>query len=204
MQSAKSTPRYRKRKPGKKSNSAFDRKLKRLENRLQGEIKKFDSLPAWNGQQLYSTPAVVNITQIPQGDDANTREGLKIKYSYLQLRGILTKQDDVSTVRIIVVKSLKGLVPSETNFVPDVLQPVIYTYTSNWLVLYDKMFSLNAQFPAITINVYRKLKGHCNYHGTAGSATDNGQIFVYAISTNSLAASKPLISLDTRIGFIDN
>lgn len=203
MQSNTRKTNYQRRK-SKRYQSTIDKKIKNLESRLQGEIKKFDMIPAAAAESLSTVPFVSGLSEVAQGDDANDREGLKIKYKYFSMKGICSMNIDAGLVRVIIVKSLKGLIPSALNFIPSVLQPVKYTHTSNWMILYDKTFVVNSAYPAKVLNVYRKLKGSCNYNGTGASDVDNGQLFLYALSSTLVSGNKPLLTADTRIGFIDN
>lgn len=162
----------------------------------------------------YASTAVTNAGQIvdlsggiTQGVGVSQRVGNEITNKSMHMRLDLTRAAVDSFVRIIIFWYLDGnLTPP---IVGNVLQTASYQSPLNkdfgksvW-VKFDKTYTLAAGQTQLQVDeIWRKLK--CKTEFNSGTTfTNNNNLYLLAISNQSVLANQPLLSFTNRLTYLD-
>lgn len=193
------------------------RELKKVERKLQGEVKTFiTSTTNSFVHPLTGTPIRNPIPLIIQGDTVQNREGNKVKILHFGIKGII-KQDTAVThqnVRIMIFKDTQnnGTLPTMAQLLfstvadRNMVTHLNMQYRSRFKVLYDRLFALTVT-DKIEIGFEKKFSQSytMNYSGNTGGIADfNGSgYFIYAWSDEP-TVNYPTLTYSVQLKFIDN
>ncbi len=164
---------------------------------------------------ITQTMVIDQLTNLSQGDTNITRTGDQVKYTSLEIKGILTLHASATTsqIRFLIVKD------KQTNGAQFTAGQLLHDVTANdilvsprnldnshrFVIMHDQMFSLSASGRQ-SINFYKKL--HMNlrirYGTNAGDITDLNSDSLFTIFIANEATNTPTVTHFTRLRFIDN
>ncbi len=184
------------------------RQLKKL---INVEYKSFQTVVDASPD---TTGNVANLSAVAQGDDADDRDGNKIRPFSLQIKGnlIIHTSAVATTVRFMVVQDRSGTTtaPAITDMFASATvfaagQPSLQTpqVNSRFKVISDNFYMLQDNGQQVRqVNIYRKLHGHTYYSGAA--ATDEGRNNYWLFTASNEATNVPLSSVRAVFKWIDN
>mgnify|MGYP000011215041 FL=1 len=189
----------------------------RIARQLQGLInveKKYSDVTSGASPILVNySGAIVQLTNIAQGDAINQRGGNSILMKSLMVRGYVEHNTGIphSIVRVMLVLDTMntGTAPTVANILsstggvwaPSSLPNV--TDKTRFKILSDKTFDLNNGANTIkSFKTYVKLNKHAKYTGSLG--TDEFKNQLYMLYVSDVNASDPGIVYYARVGYYDN
>lgn len=215
--------RYRNRKTNTLAKKAY--KLAKTNRRdIAGEVKAHDNLAGTHTTPLYNNLAILNtsgpvlVSGITQGDDHTSREGDQVKARSLLIRGAIrwqAAQSEAAVRMMLIMKrdnntytpTAKGtgstteIVYNMTTDIADVLAPLNWHTRNNYKVLWDDMFIGDPQrLENVIFKRFIRLN-HKIYFG-ADNAPSKGNLYLLIYS--DATADGPLITLNSRLKFVDN
>lgn len=177
---------------------------------LNVELKHFDQLDN-SLSTAGGTWLVQNCFDIAQGNTDETRNGEKLRVKSLQIKALITKNTNaVQTLfKLVVVKiptSHSDTAPQTQVFKTQYINSFRnMEYTKKFQVIYTKTISLTAITPRKQIEKYLKLDIPVSYTSSSANSVEANQYVIMITSDNNPAASlAPIISLNTRVRYIDN
>lgn len=183
--------------------------LKRLVN---VERKYFDSAIA--DSAIASTGEITDLSAIPQGDTAITRDGDSLKPLGFQMRYKLTGDVNATfdtVVRWILfrMKHENAVVPTVADILEGSTETSMFNFTerSRFTVLADKTHTLHVNdstiLPIMMGKTGNKLTGHMTFvTGTVNH--ENGGLYLLRISNQTAVANQPRWDSNQRITYVDN
>ncbi len=186
------------------------RGLKRL---LNVEVKNFDVQQS--AVAIADAPAIIQLSNIPQGDSTNQRDGSQCKMVSLELNFTLNQSASavITHVRIMVVldKQTNQAIYGAADLLEDVtirdiiISPRNLDNKNRFQVLYDHVFSFSnsGRLGAVT-------KMHINkdiifrYDASTPSIADLTQNSLSLLQVATEVTNDPSISMFSRLRFIDN
>lgn len=165
-------------------------------------------------QTIDSTGFVQCLVQLGQGDTAEQRTGNSIKLESLVFKGALsfdtgtTSNNTFFRLIVLIDTSHQGVAPAIT----DVLDSSSTTSLLNlnnrgrFVILYDKLFTLNDYRLSRQFQYYKKLNLHVRYSGTTNTVASVGKNAIYMIGFSTIPGGlyPPSIVVRPRIKFYDN
>lgn len=179
------------------------------------EYKHFDKTTSLSPN---TSGLVYHLTNIPQGDDDNQRNGRSIRTKSLYIRGefkmsnstpITSYVSNYYRLLLVMDRENKGTLPT----VSDILEttswnsPLKMDNSRQWVVLKDKLITLdNAKGRSKVFKYFKPLDTHIKYQGTGAAQADsrNNQLFLVAISNESNPDVLPIFEFYSRLRYIDN
>lgn len=183
---------------------AIGQQIKRF---INVEVKHHDNV--FSPTNVTTTPIVVNLTAILQGDSNTQRNGTSIKPLGLTLRGAVSRNSaggsQLLRLMIVNAKQQNGAHPLAAELLEDPANPLTpknYDDRYRSKVLYDRLFVLDgANQHELAFTISEKLFGHVTYDGTA-SIPETGGIYLVALSDED--TNPPTIQWYNRVTFTDN
>lgn len=161
-----------------------------------------------------SAGAVVHLSPIAPGTDANERDGISVKATKLFVRGDISMNASAATsaMRIILFidKQFNGALPTVAQILAtaSVVSPLNITTTSadRFKILSDKVFTLsNNGTQSRIVKMYKRLSNHIRFD-TSGTSPPtgclDGQICMLHISNE--ATNVPSFVYYSRLRYVDN
>lgn len=182
---------------------------------INTEYKHFD-------KQTTLSPNTVglvhHLTNIPEGNDDNERNGRSIRLKNIYLRGEIamsTATPQNSAVSqyfryiLLIDKECKGVAPTPSDILETVHwnSPLKMNNDYQWMVLKDKLYTLdNAKGRSKAVKIFKKIDAHIKYQGTGATIGDarNNQIFLMVISNESNPDVLPYFNFYSRVRYVDN
>lgn len=159
-----------------------------------------------------TTPGVSHLTNIPQGDTQNTRDGVSAKLTQLFLKFQLVMDPSVATTRtrIVVVHDCNdngGVAPTFTQVfqAANTLAPrnLLQGAGERFKILYDGLISQSASSNnVISWKKVLRLQNHVKWSGALGTDTTVGHIYLFTVSDQ--ATTTPTLSYYSRVRYVDN
>lgn len=166
------------------------------------------------------TPYFTSLTDIPEGDDVQTRTGRSILLQDLQVRIQYTSTTASGTpptvfARILVwcdknydstnaesAATILGKMLEDTGALQITQSPLNRDNSERFVLIKDKTIMLTQNFPVKTIRLYTRLGFHCFYNGTGPGNQVGGQLFMAVISGNQVDTDT--IDVFARVNYTDN
>lgn len=193
---------------------------------VNAENKFFDTIAVATG--VNTTPAINQLTAIPQGDGASERDGNSVKATKFQFRADINWTAYTAggaRVRVILLRDLGSTLSAPTintilaNYgtAQQLMQSFLnLNQNKRYQILYDRVFSQNTEidnnhidyrynFAPLTKqvdNLSKKANPHITWNSTAGTGVVFGHI--YAVIIGDQTANLPTISYVSRVRYIDN
>lgn len=190
---------------------AVNRKVMKLQKAI--EWKHVDNTLNYS---ISTTPTILNLTNITQGDGDSNRDGDKITISSVQLR-LTTWNGDApyNNLRVVVFKwpdILTAPVLEDLFILPPGLGQVPQTWPYNvdrirarrgFKILYDRCYTRRmANDGGIgVVNLFKKFKHRTNLQYVGGGAT-GVHLYIFMVS-DSLLSPHPAITGTARINYCD-
>ncbi len=161
-----------------------------------------------------SSGAVVNLTQIAQGDNINSRQGNKVRLKHIKCAGVVTLHASAtdSRVRMLIVRDNNGSTaqPAITDLFGTVAifaanQPKLGDAQANsrFSVLWDRMVIMDAGHGLTQqFSMSQTLDHHCFFTGSA--TTDEGKGALYLFIASNEATNDPIVNASSNVKYIDN
>ncbi len=173
-----------------------------------------------NANIAYDVPLIDDITDVPGGSTAITRNGLVIKPQSIQIKGIinaLTATDQPVVVRIFVFQYFQDTAPTlplfirtPANVAYEIIDPLL-DY-KNYKMLSDTRYVLGTDsdgghstepFKLISISIpMKKLQRKLIYFET-GATTGKNHIWVIVASNIAIAQANPQMAFQARLKYKD-
>ncbi len=162
-----------------------------------------------------STPVIVQLTNVGQGDTAQIRDGASIKWTKISLRHtiILSAAARSSQVRLLLVldRQTNGAIYSASDVLDDVsINDIIVSMYNldnkyRFRVLKDVTMTLDENGnESRLINWTVPMSTKCRFSGTAGTIADLSSYSLSLLQVSSEAANFPSITTVSRLRYIDN
>lgn len=151
---------------------------------------------------------------LQQGDDANTREGNRVKMGSIYIKGTMTNSDATSNqIRMVLFIDTQpnGAAPTEALLFQDNVAPengalIEANSHRRFKILKDWHFNLSATAQSgdtRIIKYFKKLYGEVLYTGNVGDITDISKNSLYLYMTSTDASGGIVSSLDYRMRFTE-
>lgn len=158
-----------------------------------------------------STPEVYgDVSWLAAGTTEITRTGNTVKFTSLQMHFTLSKATAATQtlVRLVLVSDISsnGVAPDWL----DVFETASVTafinkdYGRRFHIIYDKVVTLDTNYPQKVVKVYKKLQHHVKYLDSTASDAALGQGAIYFLVMSNEATNTPLVSTRSRVRFLDN
>lgn len=192
----------------------LSKRITGLARSLRPELKWYDVTNT--DLAVYTTPGVVQLTPIVQGDTVNDRTGQKIKLKSIQFKGILrqtTGSDEAILCRIVILHDFDNRADPTWSSVYNA--DTIYSLRDlnvsdidpkRFRIIYDRVFTLRrntdeAERTRVSFKFYKKLKTDVEYiSGNAGAGS--GGLYLMVLGDT---AQSTYIDLDyeSRVRYTD-
>lgn len=180
-----------------------------LKNLINVEFKYKDS---GNTGSIDTSGAVRHLNDITQGDGATQRGGAQARLKSLNCLGNIVKHASATQTTVRVLFFIWKDVNLTAPVVSDVLDGGALLDLKNldekrnFVILKDRMYTLDADHPIQVIKYYRKLdlKTLWKSGSTNGGSTNTEYGGVYMLVISSEATNTPTYDINTRISFVDN
>lgn len=157
------------------------------------------------------SPALINLTQIAQGDTENTRSGNRVLLHDFVLRYYMYANQSGAEVQIMellifVDTQNDGSDPTEADIFDDtgnILSFYNPDNTERFITLYHKRIPLSKDGHDIKmLSMYEKLNFHLNFDGV--NAADTNTNTMYMMVKTDQAALSPTMYYSSKLQFYDN
>lgn len=186
--------------------------VKMLKGIVNAEKKTYDK--SFNTTSS-STGVISRLSDVPQGDDYNGREGRSILAKSHQMYGSINVNTSSTTPTVFRVIVFRDTVQDGSNapVVSDILasgsvydirnpDPVMM---KRFIILVDKVFNLSPDTrESAVIARYTKLSHHIKYAGTGQTDADQGEGSIWCITISNQATNTPTMIWTSRLRYYDN
>lgn len=184
----------------------FVRKVKHIAN-TAGE-KKYFAVSSGGPQTVDSTGTITSISNIPQGDTDNTRDGDQAYIRSLELFWEADAADVFNVLRLLVVQWYPATTPLVTDIllttgVDGFMSPYNHDQRFQFRVIYDKRVTISTDRPAANFRVRLRRFGRRRIQYLGGTTDGQNKLYLLKIS-DSGAVSHPFIQNFTKLNFSDN
>lgn len=197
-------PRYNRNRFNKRSHI---RKAVRREIESYAEKMYF---PAPSNLSVSSTPNVVSLSDVAQGDADTNRDGDQLSLTSIEFRGYIATGDTTNVLRFIIFQWY----PND-SFYPPTASDILLTAASGFIspyshdgrfqfkILYDRSFSMSTNWqPYLTFHKYVTKGFRRKIQYNAGGTTGVNKIYLLLVSDSS-AAPHPTISYYSKLNYRD-
>ncbi len=186
----------------------------RIKASLNVEYKNHD-LAFVNTAIVDGVGNIVQLSNIPQGDTGESRDGSNVKITSIYIKGIFVLNPSATTsqYRILLIED------KQTNqaiyATADVLTTVVNKHSIvsplnldnqfRFKVLYDKMFDLSITGrQSRTFKIYKKVNRRLRFDGSVPDITDLRSSSYSLLLIGSEATNAPTCLFESRLRFVDN
>lgn len=185
--------------------------VKYLKTLVNSEVKKLDL--TGSGTLTETTAGVLHMTAIAQGDTDSSRDGNSVLCKYATIRGTLVHNvsgDSQQFCRLLVFVDKQQVSDTAPTLSP--LLESTYPYVAplnneslgRFSVLYDRVFTLDAEHQATSFKINLDLTGHhVRFNGTGTGDVQKGGIYFGFIGSQA-TSNYPTITYYSRLGYHDN
>ncbi len=186
------------------------RGVKRL---INVEFKFFDA--TLTSVEVLSTPQLLQLTNILQGDGGSSRDGNQVKIVGNLLKYTCTMDSAATTsqLRVLLVldKQTNGVIAAAGDVLEDVtvfdgiISPYNLDNKYRFRILYDKVHLFQASGNrTIQGGKYIKMNERIRYDGVAGTIADITSSSLFLMILSSTGANGPDITFINRVRYVDN
>lgn len=180
--------------------------VKYIRSLVNSEVYKYDIS---NQLTFNTTPGVVHLTGIAQGDTLATRTGNSILCKGVYLRLLFSKHASATftQIRVVLVRDnqqISDTSPSYTDVfdASSTFGRVNPNTAGRFSILYDKMIVLSSQRDFSQQVIYRKMLKHIKYNGTADTDIQKGGLYLMYLTNE--ATNVPSLTYTSRVYYHDN
>lgn len=158
-----------------------------------------------------STPTVINITSLAQGDTVSGRTGNSILFRGLMCRFQFIHNNSATNIlyRVMLVQDNQTVADETTLATSDILDsnstlaPISVANAGRFKILKNWYFGTSsASNTQKVLQYYRKFYHHVRYNGAAATDIQKGAIFLVAFSDNSV--NQPTFAYNIKTSYHDN
>ncbi len=199
--------RRKKRKNNKITVTTVNKKVNKLARTLKPEMHV--RTISVNSATISNTGLIQQLDLIPEGDNINTRTGLKVRIKGIGIHGHLARSattNNVTAVRIMIFVDLRQEIDAKTT--PAVLlqetHPLSYlnqARTDRFRILFNRFFILHEQSPVKRVIWWKRLDFQQSYNGTLGTDVEMKNIWMLTLADQ--ASLLPTWVFGSRIVFTD-
>lgn len=181
---------------------------KYLKTIVNAEKKKFDVVTS---STVSTTPVIVHINAIAQGDDDHSRDGNSILMHSLSIRAKMTLNAATTAVqqsgRFILVRDSQQI-GDTSPAVTDVLTTQSFQSFLNpdtvgrFTILVDRMMAVSSDRPTIDFQINQKVNKHARFNGANSNDIQKNGLFL--LWFGDAATNVPSFDITTRVNFYDN
>ncbi len=185
------------------------RGVKRL---LNVEIKNFDTKE--QTVAIIDTPLITQISNIPQGDSTNSRDGAQCKVLGIELNYVIFHNASATgtIVRVMVIcdKQTNQAIYSAADLLEDasIIDNLMSPYNLNnkhrFRVLYDRRHNLSSTTASITVKKFIKLKTLLRYDASTSAIADLTQNSLSILKVSNEVTNDPSWNMFCRVRYVDN
>ncbi len=184
------------------------RKVKSL---INVEIKNFDV--GQTSVDLSITPLIQQLSNIPQGDTTNTRDGSQCKALFLELNYMILfagSTDAVARCLVVLDKQTNQAIYGIADLLADstgtdnIISPFNLDNKHRFRVLYDSQHYLSLSKPAVFVERKINLNVLLRYDASTPSIADLTQNSISFIQMTNQSGTFPVITSRHRLRFVDN
>lgn len=158
----------------------------------------------------YTNAQVYCLTEIPQGSDQSSRDGLAVTLKSLFVRARLEVGDETNELRFIMFMdrsenpdttkpSLSDLLEAD-----NILSPLeLVNNRGRFRILFDKHFYLDTYNPALFWEKYIKLNTQKLWTSSAATSYEGKNGLYICVLSDSASVPHPLVSFYSRVRFTD-
>lgn len=187
--------------------------VKSVKRLLNVEVKNFDT--QLTGSAITDAIGITQLTNIPQGDGTNSRDGAQCKMIGIELNFTIVQNVSAVTTlfRLMVVQDKQtnqaiylaaDLLDDVTPF-DSIIAPRNLDNMRRFSVLYDRTFVLEAGgTSAFIVRKYIKKEMLLRFDGSTPSIADLTQNSLSILSVATETANDPALTLHARVRYVDN
>jgi len=144
------------------------------------------------------------------GTSETARTGNTVKFTSLQMHFSMQKHASATNtlLRLVLVSDISsnGTAPAWTDVFESASTTAFINkdYGRRFHILYDRTVTLDANYPQKVIKFYKKLQHHVKYIGTTAADASLGQGAIYFMTMSNENTNTPLMSVRSRVRFLDN
>ncbi len=197
-------------------NPAQKRQVKDIVKGRQ-ELKYFQA--SASGTAVSTTPTIDKLTAIPQGSTDSDRDGDRVRYEILELRGVLINADVTNHYRIICFSWLPNSTPVAGNLLlngpsgsVDAFSHYSHDNRQLYKILWDKFFfcagnggaASNPYTPTSEQPLHFKMQASPRQAQFAAGTTNGTNMIYLLYLSDSSAISHPVIHYSTKLTYTDS
>ncbi len=186
---------------------------KYLKSVVNVEYKNFDTTTL--ASAIAQTPAIVQLTNIAQGDTTNTRDGASIKIVSIRLVYFVLGHADVPNislrVQLVCDKQTNQAVYAAGDLLDDatvndaIISPRNLNNMRRFRVMYDKVHTFsNTGKNCGYFTKYVKLQLKIRFDASTPSIADLTENSLSVVFTSNQPTNVPLVDHHTRLRYVDN
>ena len=165
-----------------------------------------------SGTNITNAGAIVDLTNIGQGDDENARHGNSIYVRSVNWKGYIARPvtgDAVQIVRLVVLMDTQqiGDTAPTLNNVLESITPYAHLNSATvgrFKILCNKLISLDtAKGLSQTFEINIPMRHHIRYNGTTGADIQKGGLYIGFLSTQA-STNYPVLYSECRMCYHDN
>lgn len=200
--------------------------LKKVKDLINSELKHKDTTldQTLNSSSLTWNIHLLNGLECQDGDRGGEREGMKVRFKSLQIKGRIaagqSSNANLKRVRVVIFIDKEPLVsglgtdPVGSELYWPGISPNYVHAMRNWdsvsqkrfKVIYDRVHVVTDDYPEKILNIYKKLDMTTNWQNgyTAADSINNNAMYI-AFSTDTPVGDDSLyVNLNTRMTYRDN
>lgn len=185
--------------------------VKMLKNLINVEFKKHD---VYNSVNSNNTGNLILLNGLSNGDDYNDRDGRSVRFKSIQVqtRTLLNPSSTNTVFRMILFldKQANAGSPAVTELLDvstaartDAFRNL--DYRKRYVILKDKRFTINSDYPEKIVDFYKKLDMKTIYDDSSTSTINDittNSLYLYLVSDE--VTNTPATLYNVRLRFIDN
>lgn len=186
---------------------------KYLKTLVNVEIKNHDSEATATARS--TTPTIVNLTSIAQGDTTITRDGSQCKIIEIDLRYFVNQNASATNtqLRVILVvdKQTNQAIYTADDLLDEssagdaIVSPFNLDNKRRFTILYDRVHTYSATGKTNSYHKYKKKCGYMiRYDAAAAAITSNTENSLSLFFVSSEATNTPTVTHFCRLRFVDN
>lgn len=183
-----------------------------VKNLLNVEYKFIETVTSGT---ITTTPTIVLLTGIAQGDTQSTRNGNSLRARYVNMKYTITIDPDAGTsiVRVIMFrdKVSDGTVPTAgevlnlASAIGNVAHYNVNNARSRFIIGYDRVHTLSINgVRGISGKFHRKVNQRIKYIGTDATQGSCNTNHYYLLLVSNEVAEPPTINASTTVSYVDN
>lgn len=162
---------------------------------------------AANSQSVSSSWTIHEISQVPNGDGGDDRDGNQCRSRYVDLKAFLLNQDTSNVFRVLLLRAYGDVpvaadLPTGTS-IGAPLGCWRNRQKGTFKIVHDRLYSTNPTNLVKTIDLRLYDSAKLNFASASTASPENNGYYLCFISDSTLS-SHPTISFETSLAFTDS